>query len=66
MWAPNYWPFQLVDLLCCVIQALGGDERERLIKMELWVGENYQQWKKEKEEEMKEKFAESSKHKMYR
>lgn len=41
-------------------------ERESFLEMELWIKENFVEWKAEQEEEMKAKLAESSRHKSYR
>ena len=37
-----------------------------MIKKELWINENLLVFKKEQEEEMREKLAESTRHKQYR
>lgn len=47
-------------------QAINIDQREELIERELWVKENMAKWRKEQQEEQRTKFADSSKHKMYR
>lgn len=47
-------------------EALSAENRADLVSKELWVGDHLQSYKKEQEEEMKTKLADSSKHKMYR
>lgn len=46
----------------------GLDENEKLdyLDMELWIKENFVEWKAEQEEEMKRTLAESARHKSYR
>lgn len=46
--------------------AIEDDEKEDFLDMELWIKENFKEWKAEKEEEMKKSLAESSRHKAYR
>lgn len=41
-------------------------EKQDYLDMELWIKENFDEWKAEQEEEMKAKLAESSRHKSYR
>lgn len=41
-------------------------EKQNFLDMELWIKENFVEWKTEQEEEMKAKLAESSRHKSYR
>lgn len=41
-------------------------ERQSYLDMELWIKENYDEWKAEQEEELKAKLAESARHKSYR
>lgn len=41
-------------------------EKQSYLDMELWIKENFAEWKAEQEEEMKAKLAESSRHKSYR
>lgn len=41
-------------------------ERQDYLEMELWIKENFDEWKAEQEEEMKAKLAESARHKSYR
>ncbi|CAH1785465.1 unnamed protein product, partial [Owenia fusiformis] len=41
-------------------------EIEYFLESELWIKENFLEWKQQKEEEMKIKLAENSRHKMYR
>lgn len=41
-------------------------EKQDYLDMELWIKENFDEWKFEQEEEMKAKLAESSRHKSYR
>lgn len=41
-------------------------EKQSYLDMELWIKENFDEWKAEKEEEMKAKLAESARHKSYR
>lgn len=44
------------------------DDNEKLdyLDMELWIKENFKEWKEEKEEEMKKSLAENARHKQYR
>lgn len=42
------------------------DEKEEYLELELWLKENFVEWKQEKEEEMKKNMAESARHKQYR
>lgn len=46
--------------------AIEEPEKKEFLKRELWLKENYDIWHEEKEEEMKQKLAESAKHKAYR
>lgn len=41
-------------------------EKQDYLDMELWIKENFDEWKFEQEEEMKAKLAESARHKSYR
>ncbi|XP_031625550.1 dnaJ homolog subfamily C member 25 homolog [Contarinia nasturtii] len=41
-------------------------ERQDYLDMELWIKENFDEWKAEQEEELKAKLAESARHKSYR
>lgn len=41
-------------------------EKQSYLDMELWIKENFVEWKAEQEEEMKAKLAESARHKSYR
>lgn len=41
-------------------------EKQNFLDMELWIKENFTEWKAEQEEEMKAKLAESARHKSYR
>ncbi|XP_038052893.1 dnaJ homolog subfamily C member 25-like [Patiria miniata] len=41
-------------------------EKKDMLARELWISENFKEYKMEKEEEMKAKLAESSRHKSYR
>lgn len=41
-------------------------EKHSYLDMELWIKENYDEWKAEQEEELKAKLAESARHKSYR
>lgn len=41
-------------------------EKQDYLDMELWIKENFDEWKAEQEEEMKAKLAESARHKSYR
>ncbi|XP_065903106.1 dnaJ homolog subfamily C member 25-like [Dysidea avara] len=47
-------------------ELIGEAKRNELINRELWIPDNLAAYKKEQEEEMKEKMAESTKHKQYR
>jgi len=46
--------------------ALTEEEREDFLEQELWIRENFDQWKTEKEEEMRIKMAQSGRYKQYR
>ena len=46
--------------------ALADDEREDFLDQELWIRENFDEWKKAKEEEMRIKMAQSGRYKQYR
>lgn len=41
-------------------------EKQSYLDMELWIKENFDEWKAEQEEELKAKLAESARHKSYR
>lgn len=41
-------------------------EKQNYLDMELWIKENFDEWKAEQEEELKAKLAESARHKSYR
>lgn len=41
-------------------------EKNTYLKLELWIRENFDEWKAEQEEELKAKLAESARHKSYR
>ncbi|GFR71887.1 DnaJ homolog subfamily C member 25 homolog [Elysia marginata] len=41
-------------------------EIEEFLEQELWIKENFTEWKQQKDEEMKSKLAESARYKMYR
>lgn len=41
-------------------------DKQDYLDMELWIKDNFREWKHEQEEEMKKALAESSKHKQYR
>lgn len=41
-------------------------EKQAYLDMELWIKDNFLEWKREQEEEMKKALAESSRHKQYR
>jgi len=45
---------------------LGEAKRKEMIKKELWIDENLLIYKKQQEEEMREKLAENTRHKQYR
>ncbi|XP_022099444.1 dnaJ homolog subfamily C member 25-like [Acanthaster planci] len=47
-------------------EALDEFEKKEMLAKELWIYENFKEYKQEKEEEMKAKLAESSRHKSYR
>lgn len=47
-------------------QLLGEAKRKEMIKKELWINENLLAYKKQQEEETREKLAESTRHKQYR
>jgi len=63
----NQWE---VSIPCAIIvtwqQYIGEAKRNELIKRELWIPDHLAAYKKEQEEEMREKMAESTKHKQYR
>lgn len=42
------------------------DEKQSYLDMELWIKENFNEWKTEQEEELKASLAESARHKSYR
>lgn len=42
------------------------DERQDYLDMELWIKENFDEWKTEQEEELKATLAENARHKSYR
>jgi len=46
--------------------SLSEDERENFLEQELWIKENFDEWKKEQEEEMRIKMAQSGRYKQYR
>ncbi|KAL4225101.1 DnaJ subfamily C member 25 [Mactra antiquata] len=46
--------------------ALEENEIEKFLHKELWIKANYDEWKKEQDEEMKTKLAESARYKSYR
>ncbi|XP_064600478.1 dnaJ homolog subfamily C member 25 homolog [Liolophura sinensis] len=46
--------------------ALEEADKELYLEEELWIKENFTEWKRQQEEEMKAKMAESAKYKMYR
>lgn len=45
---------------------LEDDEKESYLEMELWIKENFNEWKDEQEEQLKRTLAESARHKSYR
>lgn len=47
-------------------QLLGETKRKDYVGKELWIMENWLVFKKQQEEEMREKLAESTRHKQYR
>ena len=47
-------------------QLLGETKRQEMIKKELWINDNWLVFKKQQEEETREKLAESTRHKQYR
>lgn len=42
------------------------EEKDDFMEMELWKKENFQQWKQDKEDEMRAKLAQSGRYKQYR
>jgi len=46
--------------------ALGEDEIDDMLHRELWVKDNFKEWKQEKEDEMRIKMAQSGRYKQYR
>lgn len=46
--------------------AIEDDEKLDYLDMELWIKENFVEWKAEQEEEMKKSLAENARHKQYR
>jgi len=57
---------KLMGLSQTKFEAIPEDEKEDFLDMKLWIRDNFQEWKKEKEEEMKKQMAESAKYKSYR
>ena len=47
-------------------EAIGPHEKDELIERELWIHENFTEYQREKDEEMKEKLAQNNKYKSYR
>lgn len=47
-------------------EAIEEHEKQEYLKKELWIKDNFQVWKQQKEEEMKAKLAESARYKSYR
>ena len=47
-------------------QLLGETKQKEMVKKELWINDNLLAFKKQQEEETREKLAESTKHKQYR
>jgi len=45
---------------------LSEEEKEGFLEQELWIKENFDEWKKEQEEEMRIKMAQSGRYKQYR
>ena len=41
-------------------------ERDDMMDQELWIAENFKEWKAEKDEEMRVKMAQSGRYKQYR
>ena len=46
--------------------ALSEEEKENYLEQELWIRENFDEWKREQEEEMRIKMAQSGRYKQYR
>ena len=47
-------------------QAIEEDKKEDYLEMELWKKDEFAEWKREQEEELKMKLANSAQHKQYR
>ncbi|ESO02691.1 hypothetical protein HELRODRAFT_188809 [Helobdella robusta] len=47
-------------------EGLDDNEKEDMMRRELWIKENFQAYKKEKQDEMKEQMADSGRYKQYR
>ena len=45
---------------------LSEEEKENYLEQELWIRENFDEWKREQEEEMRIKMAQSGRYKQYR
>jgi len=56
----------MCDIIVTWQQLIGEAKRNELIRRELWISDNLLAYNKEQEEELKEKMAESTKHKQYR
>ena len=49
-----------------VFQATPEEEKEDMLEQELWIKENFAEWKQAKEDEMRAKMAQSGRYKQYR
>lgn len=47
-------------------QSLTDEEREDFLDQELWITENFKEWKQAKEDETRAKMAQSGRYKQYR
>ena len=62
-WNSKLW--NVIDILFPFLQSLR-DEHEDYLDQELWVKENFKEWKQAKEDETRIKMAQSGRYKQYR
>lgn len=56
----------LCDIFLYFLQLAKEENFDEYMRKELWIKENFNEWKREKEEEMKAKLAESARYKSFR
>ena len=53
-------------MITFAFQSMPDHERDDMMDQELWISENFKEWKQEKDDEMRIKMAQSGRYKQYR